>query len=424
MTIQNHSQQSEVSITIGQPLLEDALSDLAEKKEIRGDSLLCHVLFNAVNYMLGGVILSAPYVLARAGVYGFLLFFVFCFGTWTTACTLNRIFKENPKLHTYGDIAREAYGPITERILSVTQFLELFGYSASCIVTAALLMEDYVPPEYNSRSLIMTVCLVVVLPTTWCKTLRPLAALSSVGIFVFFGSVCFLIKGAWMPLSSDQEYSFSHAASIDYKQDWRDVMSSVGLVLAVFSTHAVIPELRTSMRHKEKFGTVVHGTYITCTCVWLVTAIMGYFFMFGLESPSFLITELGPPGTLTRVVVHIAYMINLYAKFPLCLVPISKITEQKMGLDAQDSIFRVILVRTGWSILALLVSILIHDFATIISLIGTLFCTLLCGVFPSLFALRLLSDLTKYERYFYIFYIIISIVLGVLNLLCMFWVGA
>ena len=38
-------------------------------------------------------------------------------------------------------------------------------------------------------------------------------------------------------------------------------------------------------------------------------------------------------------------MINLYAKFPLCLVPVSKITELKMGLDTQNSIFRVILVR-------------------------------------------------------------------------------
>jgi len=146
--------------------------------------------------------------------------------------------------------------------------------------------------------------------------------------------------------------------------------------------------------------------------------------MFGLDSPSFLITDLGTPGTLTRIVVHVTYMINLYAKFPLCLVPVSRITERSLGLDAQNSILRVILVRTAWSALALLVSILIHDFATIISLIGTVFCTLLCGVFPSLYALRLLKNLSQFERAFYIVYIILSIVLGVLNLLCMFWVGA
>ena len=291
MTVDNEY-STEVSVFIGQPRLDEKSTH-----QNRGDSLLRHVLFNAVNYMLGGVVLSAPYVLAKAGIYGFVIFLVLLCGTWTTACALNRIFEAYPRLSSYGDIAKEAYGPIAESVLSVTQFLELFGYSASCIVTAAMLLEDFVPPEYNSRTLIMTVCVIVVLPTTWYKTLRPLAALSSAGIFVFLGAVCFLLKGAWMPLSSDQAYSISHPASISYNQDWRDVMSSVGLVLAVFSTHAVIPELRSSMKDRSKFSTVVHGTYVTCAFVWLLVSVVGYFFMFGLDSPSFLITELGAPGT-------------------------------------------------------------------------------------------------------------------------------
>jgi len=250
-----------VSILV-RPLLEDDEKVVAERgsshKDGNEDCTLGHTLFNGINYMMGGVILSAPYVVARAGIYGFVIFLVLMAGTWTTACALNRIFKENPKLETYGDIARSAYGPFAERILSLTQFLELFGYAASCIVTAAMLLEDYVPEEYNSRSLIMIVCTIVVLPTTWCKTLRPLAALSSAGIFVFLIALCFLFKGAIKPYSSDQKYSFSNPSSISLNNDWRYVMSSVGLVLAVFSTHAVIPELRASMRHKEKFSTVVH----------------------------------------------------------------------------------------------------------------------------------------------------------------------
>ena len=151
--------------------------------------------------MLGGVILSA-YVLARAGVY--LLIFWWWRSERGRRLALNRIFKENPKLHTYGDIAREAYGPIAERILSVTQFLDCSD--AVLLVLSQRRCYWCHSSRYNSRSLIMTVCLIVVLPATWCKTLRPLAALSSL-VSLCFGSVCFLIKGAWMPLSSDQDFT-------------------------------------------------------------------------------------------------------------------------------------------------------------------------------------------------------------------------
>ena len=99
------------------------------------------------------MILSAPYVLARAGVYGFLIFLVLAFGTWTTG-VLNRISRRTGCTRT--EISQERRTVRLGENFEVTQFLELFGYSASCIVTAALLLKTTFLPK-TTRSLIMTV---------------------------------------------------------------------------------------------------------------------------------------------------------------------------------------------------------------------------------------------------------------------------
>eukprot|EP00940_MAST-03C_sp_MAST-3C-sp2_P000272 g272.t1 len=93
-----------------------------------------------------------------------------------------------------------------------------------------------------------------------------------------------------------------------------------------------------SMAKKSDFKSVLDSTYIVCGGVWVVIAIIAY------------------------------------AKYALCLVPVSKVTERALGLEfSKGGRIRIVLLRTAWSILALVASLVISDFATIISLIGSVF---------------------------------------------------
>lgn len=394
------------------------------------------VLFNSVNYMLGSVILSAPYVIRRSGLYGLLLYAFLMNGTWVTAKILNNIMEDFPNAKSYGCVAKQAFGKSGELVASIVQVAELFGYACSCVITNALLIDDLVPGgtidvgPLGQKQVLMIASTLFILPTVWVGSLRPLAFLSGFGVLVFAATLTFLFASAFF--EGEAKYSFMRPAhfpppgeatssSSSSEFEWEYVMSTFGLVYSVFSTHAVIPDLRASMSKKSEFSTVIDMTYIICSVVWLFVAVVGYFFTCGEDCPSFLIVGFG--ASWMKVCVHVLFFFLVCVKFPLCVIPVSRVSERALGLT--DYGIPVLVIRTTWVVLVLVVSLLVSDFATVVSLIGAVFCTLLCAVLPSAFAIRLLgSKMPRRTSLFVVGFSSISIAMACANLYCIWKVGA
>ena len=302
-------------------------------KEIR-DSLLCHVLFNAVNYMLGGVILSAPYVLAELSVrISHLLVLAFERGPQLARWS----YLQGEPLHT-SEISQESVRSDCGENLSVTQFLELFdtvllvSSRQHCYWKTTFL-------QYNQNPDMAKV-------SSSCSN-HVVQDLTSLGSSFECWYLCVLRFGVFSIKGADalvfrSEVFLLACCTYWHKKDWRDVMSSVGF-LAVFSTCG---DSRAAYLDDTKINSAqscrnVHHLYV---CVFL-TAIVGYFFMSVLRRHRFSSLSWGTwcssaTSNLTKTPhqrsntglrvpsqesSYIAYMINL-TQFPLCLVPVSKIT--------------------------------------------------------------------------------------------------
>lgn len=246
--------------------------------QINGDCSVTQTIFNSVNYMLGSIIFSAPYVIRRAGMYGFALFGFLLFGSWFTARAIDRIMEKYPDIKSFGCIARKAFGVKGEVFVCAAQIGELFGYGASCLVTAAILCEDFAPRGsiLQNKSLLTIIFALVTTPTMWFKSLKGTALLSTFGISVFVAALGFLVVDSIQSDDDHQSYSFTNPAPFpppgtvsddpSRPRRYEYVFSTVGLVFCVFSTHAVLPDLRTSMirPNEGNFRTVVDVTYVTC----------------------------------------------------------------------------------------------------------------------------------------------------------------
>lgn len=93
--------------------------------------------------------LSEPFAFSYAGwVAGTILIFVYGALTCYTAKILARIILEDPRLRSYSDIARKAFGPRATLLVSGMFCLELFAVSVILVTLYAGMQRDSVPLSF------------------------------------------------------------------------------------------------------------------------------------------------------------------------------------------------------------------------------------------------------------------------------------
>ncbi|KIK31637.1 hypothetical protein CY34DRAFT_764683, partial [Suillus luteus UH-Slu-Lm8-n1] len=118
----------------------------------RGQSTYRQTLFNSIAILLGIGILSEPLAFAYAGWIGGTALIVFMgFLNCYTAKILAGIILEDPRLRSYTDIGRKAFGPKSTALTTIMFCLELFAVSIAFVTLAADSMHE-VMPAYSSNT--------------------------------------------------------------------------------------------------------------------------------------------------------------------------------------------------------------------------------------------------------------------------------
>ncbi|KAK8977242.1 hypothetical protein V6N11_021328 [Hibiscus sabdariffa] len=150
--------------------------------------------FNGLNALSGVGILSIPYALAQGGWLSSVFLFLVAFLCWYTGLLLRRCMDAHPLIKTYPDIGEHAFGYKGRVIVSVFLYVELYLVAVEFLILEGDNMDKLFPNmafkvagmTIGGKQAFVILTSLVVLPTTWLKSLGLLAYFSAGGVLASF----------------------------------------------------------------------------------------------------------------------------------------------------------------------------------------------------------------------------------------------
>ncbi|RSH87168.1 hypothetical protein EHS25_003659 [Saitozyma podzolica] len=291
-------------------------------------------LFNAVAVLVGIGLLSLPLAFAYAGwIAGTMMLVGFAALTCHTAKLLARIIVADPSMLGYTDIGRRALGRWAGGAINVLFCLELFSLGVALIVLFGDSL-NIVFPDISSNTWKL-IGFIVILPTAMMplRLLSIPSLLSTLSTFLLL--LIILIDGLW---KASPPGSLRYPAETSWFPEWERAnwLGGVGLVLAGFGGHAVVPSLARDMKHPENFDKVINRAFIIATAVSFVAGAAGYL-MIGNSVSDEITRDLmqdkyGYPRWLNLFATWMI-VVNPLTKFGLCSRPLNVTIESLLGIS-------------------------------------------------------------------------------------------
>ncbi|TFK76935.1 hypothetical protein BDN72DRAFT_755228 [Pluteus cervinus] len=378
---------------------QSAVSTKSVTYHYGGKSTFGQTLFNSIAILLGIGMLSEPLAFAYAGWgAGTLLIISYGFISCYTAKILARIILSDPRLRSYSDIGRKAFGPRSTVFISIMFCLELFAVSVILVTLYADSLHSIIP-EYSSDA--YKVCgLALLIPTVFLP-LSLLSYTSILGIIsTMFIVVVIVIDGFnkkeapgsfWEPA----ETSFGIASM-------NKLGIAFGLFMAGFSGHAVIPSLARDMKDPSQFDRMINWAFVIATLVYTLIGWAGYAMFGSSVSEEISMDLLSTPGYDPNLNLAALWMlvISPLSKFALTTQPLNATLEILLGVDSLSSTtdarksldgckpggcFKQVvstIQRLCMTILAVAVSICVPQFSAMMAFLGSFSAFLLCVIGP------------------------------------------
>ncbi|KAJ4761496.1 hypothetical protein LUZ62_071871 [Rhynchospora pubera] len=341
--------------------------------------------FNGVNALSGVGILSIPYALAQGGWVSLVLLLLLAVICYYTGLLLQKCMDSNSLVKTYPDIGELAFGQKGRIIVATAMYLELYFAAINFLILEGDNMEKlFQKTEFNIAGLkiggkqgFVLITSLVVLPTTWLRSLSMLAYMALGGVLA---SLILMVAVLWAAMFNGVGF---HAKGIAF--NWKGVPTAASLYAFCFSGHSVFPTIYNSMQNPTKFSKVLLYCFAVCTLNYAFMAVVGYL-MYGQDIKSQITLNL-PNGKLSTNIAIYTTLINPLMKYALIVMPISNAIEEWF----QFSKFRLfsILIRTILVISTTVVALSVPFFAEVVALTGSLLSSSATMVLPCLCYLKI-----------------------------------
>lgn len=377
-----------------------SVSSAPPKYKFGGASTFGQTLFNSIAILLGIGMLSTPLAFAYAGwIPGTILIGFYGFVSCYTAKILAQIIRSDPRLRSYTDIGRKAFGPRSTGIISAIFCLELFSVSVILVTLYADSLHAIIP--YYSSNTYKLWGLLILIPTVFL----PLSLLSYTSILGIVSTILMiaviLIDGA---TKKDQPGSLWSPAETSLGiESWRHLGIAYGLFMAGFSGHAVIPSLVRDMEDPSEFDKMITWAFVVATLIYGLIGYAGYI-MFGISvSEEISMDLLRTPGYNPALNQACLWMlvISPMSKFALATQPLNATIEILLGIDLplathEDVAKRLaepshgtskkrilgMIQRVVLTLLSVGVSVLVPDFSAVMAFLGSFSAFLIVVIGP------------------------------------------
>lgn len=390
---------------------------------LEGQSTAPQTIFNSINILIGVGLLALPVGIMKAGwVIGVPLLACCCLTTYWSATLLSKAMDTDRTIMTYADLGYAAYGSMAKLFISLMFSIDLLGAGVSLIVLFsdslyALLGDDTVWTKTRFKIL----SFFVLTPFTFL----PLPILSVFSLFGIMSTISItllvLICGFLKPDAPGSLISMM--PSNMWPQSIPDFLLAIGILMAPFGGHAIFPNLKSDMRHPNKFTGTLFTTYSITLITDMSMGILG-FLMFGAycnnEITNNILLTQGYPSWCYPLLSALICVIPL-AKTPLNAKPIISTLDMVLNVaQNSENTFRQLvnnlgrfLIRIGVNAVFVILAIIFPEFDRVIGILGASICFLVCIILPCLFYLKLCKDsIPGYEKAIVSIAIFISIVVG------------
>nr|CAD1826442.1 unnamed protein product [Ananas comosus var. bracteatus] len=371
----------------------------SSKKLVEGhqqdDATFVRTCFNGLNALTGVGLLSIPYALSQGGWLSLLLLFIVAMICCYTGLLLQRCMNADPRIRTYSDIGEFAFGYSGRIFVSIFMYLELYLVAIGFLILEGDNLDKLFPDtklivgtvSIASKQLFVMLVALIILPTTWLRSLSVLAYVSAGGVLA---SVIVVFSVLW-------------AATVDgvgFGERGRflnlsGLPTTLGLYTFCYGGHAVLPTLCTSMKDKSKFSKVLLLCFITCTLNYGSMAILGYL-MYG-DSVNSQVTLNLPTGKLSSKVAIYTTLINPFSKYALMIAPVATAIEERLITVNKRS--ATLLIRSLVVLSTVVIALTIPFFGSLMALIGSLLSIIVSMMLPCICYIKIFgaSQVRKVE---------------------------
>ncbi|KAJ7677023.1 transmembrane amino acid transporter protein-domain-containing protein [Mycena polygramma] len=373
------------------------------KSNYGGQSTFGQTLFNSIAILLGIGMLSEPLAFAYAGWgMGFVLIIFYGYLSCYTAKILAGIIVSDPRLRSYADIGRKAFGPRATLIVTILFCLELFAVSVILVTLYGDSLNALIP-RYSSNTYKLW-GLFILLPTVFLP-LSLLSYTSILGIIsTIFLVIVILFDGVYKNEPPGSLWSPAKTSlGID---NYNHLGIAFGLFMAGFSGHAVIPSLARDMADPSHFDTMINIAFVVATSIYTLIGCAGYLMFGNSVSQEVSMDLLSTPGYNTALNQAALWMLVLspLTKFALTTQPLNTAIQMLVGIDSsriaapedlavklaqprQGACISVrgalsILQRVTVTLLSVAVSILLPEFSAAMAFMGSFSAFVLCVIGP------------------------------------------
>ncbi|WCJ37427.1 Transmembrane amino acid transporter family protein [Euphorbia peplus] len=333
----------------------------------RGSSSFLRTCFNGANVLIGVGILSVPVAISEGGWLSLMFLVVVAVVCWYTGLLLKRCMDSDPVIRNYHDIGERALGYKGRALVTFFMNVEMYLFAVELLILEGDNLNRLFPNvEFNiwglkiggKQGFVMLTTLVI-LPTTWLRSLGMLAYVSASGFMAMILLVgCVLWAGVF------DGVGFHHGNHVLLK--WKGVSTTISMFAFCYSGHACFPTLYHSMTHKPNFSKVLLVIFVTSTSIYGSMAVIGNL-MYG--------QHLKPQITLNLPLKKLSAQIAIYTtvlapvtKYAIIMTPTFEAIETKFQLGNKTSL--TILLRTVIVISTLVVALTFPFFGYVMAFIG------------------------------------------------------
>lgn len=341
--------------------------------------------FNGVNALSGVGILSIPYALAEGGWLSLILLFVVAIVCWYTGLLLRRCMESNPFVKTYPDIGWLAFGPRGRTLVSIFMYLELYLVAVEFLILEGDNLEKLFPIKgfklaglkIGRKQGFVLITAIMILPTTWLRSLGSLAYVSFLGVLASIVVVCSVF---WSGAVDGVGF---HQRGI--LLSWGGMPTSISLFTFCYCGHAVFPTLCNSMKDRSQFPKVLLFCFVLSTVSYGSMAVIGYL-MYG-ETVKSQVTLNLPIGKMSSKIALCTTLISPFTKYAIIISPIANAIEDTNLFH--ESRTMSLLIRTTIVISTVVVALIIPFFGYIMAFIGAFLSVTISILLPCLCYLKI-----------------------------------
>jgi len=339
--------------------------------------------------IVGTGLLTMPYAFSLAGLIAVpvVIFFQLCscYTAHLMAWALNARAPEaerlgiKPEFRGWPFLVETAFGTRAKCAINIFLIVELWGYLLSCVVTSTMNLMQIAQDMSDTYAAGISVVIVYGLTFVPARLLTRVNVISN-GLFAAC-CLMFLITGLLLPAKApSSDIKFVNASGL---------FTAAGILIFSPAAHSFYPAVMQRMEEPGKYPVCLRQAYLTAAVLYLAVAVPGYL-LFGNAAQASLVRNIGadlrlmplPDLGWMNTFAALSMVVKMFAMSSLVLTPLASTIEGCLSGHRAEALLTTTLIPMILAVSAAMAVHFAHEMATLLNLIGSVFCMNIAFVVP------------------------------------------